>query len=956
MRACGHQSYALSCGMSGEFRRLARRSPRRIPSASAPPVCTAGKPALAPGGDRPPRRTLFGLSRTLLAAACALGAARLAAAYPDLSKGRPPIVLDARIGTNTRLGDDPAALPASQRGQAEPHIARSSVNPEFLLATFQEGRYSDGGAVSCGYALSRDGGFTWTRDLIPNLTLASGGRYLRATDPVAGTGPLGELYLQTLTSTQGAFDLAAIVVSRSLDGGVSWSAPATVFESRSTLLAPDKNWLAVNDLPGTPNPGRLVSTWSNFNYNSSGSLAGVALVASYSDDRGATWSTPAAITPPGSQQHQGTQPVFLPDGSLYVVYIEFLASDRVTLFNIQGRLSTDGGRTFPATATKIIDPVVGWDDPVLRDGVFLPSATAARQSGELFVTCAAVVAGSPRVLVTKSSNRGLTWTAPVTVSDQPAGGSVMNPAIAVTPDGRTVAVVFMDKRNAPDGVNHVDHYAAISLDGGVTWLPNLRLTEMSSDIRLGPQTPRGVMLGDYLGVVPSYSAGQPFVAVWCDTRTGDADPFVVRFAPAPAPDYATWAAVHGLGAAAAHQDDFDGDGTPNYLEFVAGTNPRRTDSGQDLFVRPAPGNAVDVLWTERANLLPAFPEEGISAAAAEVFAREGFGSAATLTAALAADQLPSVAPTEGLAWRGVRRAAPNNEPLVVARSYLAGTSLPVKAAADIATVRTDARLINLSTRGRSGPGASQMIVGFVLDGNKSILVRAAGPALAGLGVGGSMADPRLSLAAGTDFLRTNDNWSQGEATPALFTRLGAFSFPAGSLDSALLLPLEARSYTAAVASATDTPGLTLLEVYDADARPGAPTGSRLVNASTRGEAGSGDNALIAGLVLSGTQPRSILLRAVGPSLASFGLTGFAPDPVLTLYRGATQLAANDDWEIGRAAAVLAATASKVGAFPLVRASRDSALLLTVPPGAYTVVVSSGDAAAGLVLVEVYDAG
>ena len=83
--------------------------------------------------------------------------------FPDLGKGRAPVVLDARVGANVRLGDDPAALPAAQRGQAEPHLARSAVDPEVLLATFQEGRFTaDGGAVGCGYALSRDGGFSWT--------------------------------------------------------------------------------------------------------------------------------------------------------------------------------------------------------------------------------------------------------------------------------------------------------------------------------------------------------------------------------------------------------------------------------------------------------------------------------------------------------------------------------------------------------------------------------------------------------------------------------------------------------------------------------------------------------------------------------------------------------------------------------------------------------------------------
>src|SRR5260221_9234231 len=107
----------------------------------------------------------------------------------------------------------------------------------------------------------------------------------------------------------------------------------------------------------------------------------------------------------------------------------------------------------------------------------------------------------------------------------------MNPAVTVTPDGRAVSVVFMDKRNAPGGRGFVDHYVAQSFDGGASWQPNLRLTEVSSDIRFGPQTPTGVMLGDYLAIAPSLANDQPCVAIWCDTRTGDADPFIARFTP-----------------------------------------------------------------------------------------------------------------------------------------------------------------------------------------------------------------------------------------------------------------------------------------------------------------------------------------------------------------------------------------------------------------------------------------
>lgn len=873
---------------------------------------------------------------------------RARAGFANISKGRPPAVLDPRVGVNTPLGDDSPQLPATQRGQAEPHVVRSIANPDVLLAIFQDGRFFDAGALDCGYALSRDGGLSWTRALIPNLTTTSGGRYNRATDPVAGAGPQGDLYLQTLVSVQGAFAPAALVVTRSLDGGNTWLPPATVFESSTTLVMPDKNWLAVNDYAGAPNAGRLVSTWTSFLSNAAGTALGNPVVASISDDRGASWSPPIEITPPGSS-NQGTQPVFFPDGSLVIVYITFLDPNDVTRFNIECKLSSDGGRTFPAAATTVVNSVAGWDDPDLRDGIFLPAVAVARQTGDLLVTYTAVVNGSPRVLATKSSDRGITWSTPVIVSDQPAGVSVMNPAIAVTPDGRTVSVVFMDKRNASDGHNFVDHYAALSFDGGASWRPNLRLTEMSSDIRFGTPTSRGVMLGDYLGLAPSLASDQPCVAIWCDTRTGDADPFAVRFTPSADVNFQTWSVARftrtQLNAGPLETADSDGDGYSNRAEFVLGTNPLVRESGEALFIRrPAAGN-IDVLWTQR-------PDASVGNATIDVHVGAPTGPTLTRAAVLATTDLPPPTAT-GLAWRGERFAVSADTAVFAAHVPAIGSAMPE---GTFATVNTNARLINLSTRGFTGTGASQLIVGFVINGNKSILVRAAGPALARFGVSGTLADPQLTLTAlASDLVRSNDNWQQDGADAALFTRLGAFPFANNSLDAALVLQLGVQNYTAVVSGASNTTGISLVEVYDADTQPGAPANPRLLNLSTRGLAGTGDNTLIAGLVITGTQPRRVLIRAVGPGLTQFGVSGILADPTLTVFQGGAAIATNDDWEISRSGAAIAMTAQRVGAFALDPASLDAALLITLAPNAYTVVINGADGGTGIALVEVYDA-
>lgn len=881
--------------------------------------------------------------------------ARIGHAEP--SKGRPPAVLDPRVGRNVRLGDDPAALPATQRGQAEAHLVRSAATPGLLLATFQEGRYADSGAIACGYAVSQDGGFTWSRALIPNLTAATGGRFNRATDPVAGAGPQGDLYLQTLGSVQGTFALAAVVVSRSTDGGVTWSAPATVFESTASTLSPDKNWIAVNDYPGTPNPGRLVSTWTSFRRNATGGVISNPLAASVSEDRGSTWSAPIEITPAASS-NQGSQPVFLPDGSLLVVYVAFNDPNNVTRFSVHAKRSVDGGRTFPAVASVVAESVTGWDDADVRDGVFLPSASVARDSGDVFVTFVGMTDGSPRVLVTRSVDRGASWSPPVVASDQPPGVSVMNPAVVATPDGRTVSVVFMDKRNAPDGRNFVDHYAAHSFDGGSTWQPSLRLTTMSSDIRDAPQTTRGAMLGDYLGVAPAVSPGHPAVGLWCDTRTGDSDPYATRFAPTERLDYDMFAALRGRPVGSPpHLVDDDADGGSNYLEFLAGTDPWSAEAGNELVLRLDSPTHLTVLWTERSAVHKLPLPDGISLATPAFFAADGFTLSSTIEAAPAAAELPTLPLRPGLVWRGVRVPVPAGEARVAARSVHLGAGLPVQASTVIAAVQTRARLINLSTRGQVRAGGN-LILGFVIDGQKSMLLRAAGPALLALGVGGVHGDPALRLSAPTTsgLQHTNDNWQQqGTADGTLFTRLGAFPFATNSLDAALQLPLGAQAYTCLVNGPEGTGGVALVEAYDADAAPGAPDQARLLNLSTRGEAGVGDATLIAGFVITGDEPRQVLLRAVGPGLLKFSVGGTLGDPVLTLYRGANEIARNDDWEVSRSPAAIAAMAQRVGAFALDPASLDAALLVTLLPGAYTVVVTSADGGTGNALVEVYDA-
>ena len=144
----------------------------------------------------------------------------------------------------------------------------------------------------------------------------------------------------------------------------------------------------------------------------------------------------------------------------------------------------------------------------------------------------------------------------------------------------------------------------------------------------------------------------------------------------------------------------------------------------------------------------------------------------------------------------------------------------------------------------------------------------------------------------------------------------------------------------------------------AGGREGRPSPERLVNLSTRATTGTVDtNPLIAGFVLAGTEPRPVLVRAIGPTLAQFGVNGAASAVRLELFYGPTAIASNAGWDSGdRSTTVaIATTAQRVGAFVLPAGSKDAVLLTTLEPGAYTAVVTGANGATGVALIEVYDA-
>lgn len=270
-----------------------------------------------------------------------------------------------------------------------------------------------------------------------------------------------------------------------------------------------------------------------------------------------------------------------------------------------------------------------------------------------------------------------------------------------------------------------------------------------------------------------------------------------------------------------------------------------------------------------------------------------------------------------------------------------------------ADVVLQSRIVNLSVRSRAGSGDNGLIVGFVVGGavNKPMLLRGVGPSLTEFGVGDVLADPKLSLYSGSVMTATNDDWALGANAPEIANTgaiLGAFSLREASTDSAMLANLGAGAYTVQVGGKNDETGVALVEVYDA----ASDNAASLVNLSVRTFVGAGGEAPNLGFVVAGNTPKRVLIRAVGPTLGAFGVSGTLDDPQLELFKNGVRVGLNDNWE-GDAA--LSETFASVGAFGLADAnSKDAVMLVTLEPGAYTVVASGVGGSTGIALVEVYD--
>jgi hypothetical protein len=242
-------------------------------------------------------------------------------------------------------------------------------------------------------------------------------------------------------------------------------------------------------------------------------------------------------------------------------------------------------------------------------------------------------------------------------------------------------------------------------------------------------------------------------------------------------------------------------------------------------------------------------------------------------------------------------------------------------------------------------GNDVMIGGFVVEGpgSKTVAIVGTGPSLAAFGIANPLADPVLTLVRSSDqsIIAVNDAWRSASNA----AQLQAHGFaPSNDAEAAILVTLPPGAYTAILSGAGGSTGVALVAVYEVSV-PGVP----LVNVSTRGNVRTGEDVLIGGFVIQGESSMQVVIVATGPSLGAYGIANPLADPTLTLVRSSDNaaIATNDNWHDAANASELQAAGFAPGN------SLEAAILVTLPPGAYTAILSGVGGGVGTALVAVY---
>lgn len=443
-------------------------------------------------------------------------------------------------GSCVKLGTHPQAPYQNIRvshdsylAHSEPMLAEDPNNPLHLVGGSKFFTDPAHYRFQIGYYTSFDGGCTWTDGGI----LAGFANTLLTADPSFAFGPDNRVYASVLNSVPGLNGESGIDVFTSTDGGKTFGNPVSVFSNATGRIFSDKPWIGVDTTNG-PNRGNIYIAWS-YDHGASCDGAGFCqqeLAFSRSTDGGKSFSPVQLVegkapfcndAVPGRQTNStacdealGAIPVIEPNGTIAVAVayedpIDFSVSTRLLVVT-----SSDGGTTWtqPRLAATIHD-TIGVFPPEKYRTASLPAFACDPRTGQLYLAWADKGKRDADVLLTTSKDSGQTWSTPVRVNDDPMedGANQFQPQLAVAPDG-VVSVSFFDTRLDPKH-KLIDVYLAQSIDKGISFLKNMRVTTRSWDPTVdAPVDGNGLQfIGDYQGLSSDDHFVHPF---WNDTRTG----------------------------------------------------------------------------------------------------------------------------------------------------------------------------------------------------------------------------------------------------------------------------------------------------------------------------------------------------------------------------------------------------------------------------------------------------
>ncbi|MGV9378645.1 sialidase family protein [Nonomuraea sp. NPDC003707] len=406
-----------------------------------------------------------------------------------------PALASSEVLPLTELGTAPQAAATGQPGtQAGPDTFQAGTT---IVTAQQIGRFFDGGASGIAYATSADNGATWARGVLPGIT-TSGGGYGRASDPsVAYDARHGVWLISSLALTdQDGVTGAAVLTSRSADGGLTWGDPVTTAVAGGGDL--DKSWVACDNGARSPYYGRCYAVYDDV-------AAGNAIKVARSSDGGLTWAETGT-----SATGLGGQPVVRPNGALVVPYL----SDEGQIRSLRSR---DGGESWGRSvlvATVQRHKVAGG----LRAAP-LPSAEVDA-AGTVYVAwsdCRFQLSCGGNDIVMSTSATGAEWSHILRVTDD--GGDHFIPGLGVDPAGagETARLALAYYRYPSAACTAATCRLTVgytsSANGGASWSAP---AELHGPMELDwlADSAHGRMAGDYIStsVVPGGNAHVAFTA------------------------------------------------------------------------------------------------------------------------------------------------------------------------------------------------------------------------------------------------------------------------------------------------------------------------------------------------------------------------------------------------------------------------------------------------------------